>query len=124
MIESNLADEDLLVIGLEPWTVYGRLVQEVGPAAGGIDVCDIGVLPPPGCYLGTLSGETGPIRARLTVCPRRTCEHAGYRLVGYEVIGPGRLAQQSAVTVVFDAVQVPVQETSVHGTASGLTIGV
>lgn len=114
---SYLADPDLAFIPLESWTVYGDLVPAAAPGPASIDICDIGVLPPPGCYLGILSGEGGPHRARLTVGPRRTGDPDGYRRVAYEVIGPGSLSQRTPVSVTFEAVEAS------FGKGSGLALG-
>lgn len=73
------------VRGLDPWTVYGEMDRtEIGWA---IDVPDIGVLPPPGRYLGTvLSPEPVPVTI---VIPRPARDERGtYRRIELD---PGQL---------------------------------
>lgn len=97
----------MTVIPLEPWKVYGDLCEDGDDLSqSGIDVCDIGVLPPAGCYLGTLSGAAGPIPVRFTVRPRPEGDPGHHRRVGYEVLGPGAPVAGAPLTMVFEAVQI------------------
>ena len=93
-------------IPIEPWTVYGDAVspQDVGPTV--VEVPDIGVLPPPGRYLGTVAFEAcRPVPAHLTVNARAYgCPAGVARRIKLE-FGPSALVGVGPrVAVVFEAV--------------------
>lgn len=92
---------------LEPWTVYGDAVQTgTDDYTKAVDVPDIGVLPPPGRYLGTVatSGQR-PVFARFAVPARREgAKGDPCRRISVD-IGEHRLPAVSPVTIVFVGIE-------------------
>ena len=96
------------LIALEPWTVYGHQVGFDGPLGlATVAVPDIGVLPPTGCYRGTVRSDDGrPLPARLLIHPRSSSPGGGEDLrMDVEFIGPQLFADGSGVAIVFEALE-------------------
>ena len=92
-------------VQLDPWTVYGEIAPGNPGMSIGVDVPDIGVLPPPGRYLGTLTGTSGSVPVRVTVVGQPEDKRGGRCRLraesGREIV----LSTGDTVAIRFEAVE-------------------
>jgi hypothetical protein len=93
------------VIPVDSWTVYGEVCPDEHEAGSlAVDVPDIGVLPPPGRYRGTVRTGAGPVPAQLVV--ERAAQDATPRLQRVTVIPLGACGEvRSPLPIVFTGVE-------------------
>ena len=92
-------------VALDPWTVYGALVDPRGTGRSvAVEVPDIGVLPPPGLYGGSVNVPAGPVSVRLTVSPRDPSRTDGRRGVTVELLSSEPHVLTSPVPLIFQTV--------------------